>query len=38
MAQRKETMSVRNKQRAVIEFVTAGNVPPIDMHLGMKVV
>jgi hypothetical protein len=31
-------MPVRNKQRAVIEFLTAGNVPPINTYRRMKVV
>lgn len=31
-------MSVREKQRAVIEFLTAENTPPIEIHRRMKAV
>jgi hypothetical protein len=38
MAQCKEAMSVRNKQRAVIEFLTTKDVSPIDIHWRIEVV
>ena len=31
-----EFSDVRFKQRAVIEFLTAGNVPPIEIHRRMQ--
>lgn len=37
MAQRKETMSVRDKQRAVIEFLTAQNFQLFGIHRQMQV-
>jgi len=33
-----EFSDVRFKQRAVIEFLTAGKVPPIEIHGRMQVV
>jgi hypothetical protein len=38
MVQYKETISVQVTQLAMIEFLTAENVPPVDIHQQIKVV
>ena len=38
MTEGSKTLSVRLKQCGVIEFLTAENVPPVDIHRQIKVV